>query len=197
MQKTYKLLMLNVSIMGKPSKEQKIIELFFNQPTKHWHFKDIVKEAKISENRANHWLKQLIKEKIIKYNKKEGKMPYYTGNYDHPNYKNKKKLYALENFYKTGFLQHLESLNASTIIIFGSFSRSDWHKSSDIDLFIIGNDSKLDKVKYEEILKREIQLFTFENKKEAKKTNPYLINNIINGYFVKGKVQNLTGEENA
>jgi len=48
--------------MGKLSKEPKIVELFFNEPSKYWHFKDIVKTAKISENRANYWLKNLLKE---------------------------------------------------------------------------------------------------------------------------------------
>jgi len=166
--------------MGKPSKESRIIELFFNEPSKHWHFKDIVRQGKISENRANYWLKQLLKEKIIIYIKPKGKMPYYIANFEHTNYKNKKKLYTLE-----------------TIVIFGSFSRADWHAKSDIDLFIIGNDDELEKGKYENIFHRDIQLFTFKNSKEIKNINPYLINNIINGYFVKGEVQNIMGDANA
>lgn len=189
--------MFNVSIMGKPSKENKIIELFFNEPSRYWHFKDIVKQARISENRANYWLKILLKEQIILYNKIRGKMPYYTANFDNPNYKTKKKLYALEHFYNTGFLKHLESLNARTIVIFGSFARADWHTKSDIDLLIIGEDKDLDKGKYETILKRDIQLFTFKNIKEIKNINPLLIPNIANGYFVKGEVTNILGEANA
>lgn len=183
--------------MGKPSKEQKITELFFNEPSKHWHFKDIVKQAKISENRANYWLKNLQKEKIISYTKLKSKMPFYTANFENTDYKTQKKLYALEQFYKTGFLNHLESLNVNTIIIFGSFSRADWHTKSDIDLFIIGDDEKLEKGKYETILHREIQLFTFKNREEIKKVNPHLISNIINGYFIKGQVQNIIGDAHA
>ncbi len=183
--------------MGKPSKEYKITELFFNEASKYWHFKDIVKIAKVSENRANFWLKNLIKENIILYNKEKGKMPYYTANFNDTNYKNKKKLYALEQFYETGFFKHLESLDAKIIVIFGSFSRADWHSNSDIDLFIIGNDNDLDIKKFENILHREIQLFTLKDKKEIKTMNPNLINNIVNGYFVKGEVQNIIGDSNA
>ena len=189
--------MFNVSIMGKPSKGYKISELFFNEPSRYWHFKDIVKYGKISENRANFWLKNLLKEKIIRYNKENGKMPYYTANFDNINYKTKKKLYALEKFYEAGFFKHLESLNAQTIVIFGSFSRADWHSKSDIDLFIIGNDANLEKGKFESILHREIQLFTFKNQKEVKNINPNLISNVINGYFVKGEIQNIIGDTNA
>lgn len=183
--------------MGKPSKESKIIELFFNEPSKYWHFKDIVNQAKISENRANCWLKDLLKEEIIVYHKIKGKTPYYTANFEHINYKTKKKLYATEQFYQIGFLKHLESLKANTVVIFGSFSRADWHTKSDIDLFIIGEDKKLEKGKYEQLLHREVQLFTFKSQKEVKKANPYLISNILNGYFVKGNVQNIIGERNA
>jgi predicted nucleotidyltransferase len=183
--------------MGKASKASKINELFFNEPSKHWHFKEIVQEVKISENRANYWLKQLVEEKIISYNKPEGKMPYYTAYFEHSNYKNKKKIYALEQFYKVGFLRHLASLDAQAIIIFGSFSRSDWHSKSDIDLCIIGNDAHLEKEKFEQIFNREIQVFTFKNTTETKKTNPHLIQNIINGYFVKGEIQNIIGEIHA
>jgi predicted nucleotidyltransferase len=189
--------MFNVSIMGKPSKEHKILELFFNEPSRQWHFKDVVRVAKISENRANFWLKNLLKEKIIIYHKKSNQMPYYTANFDYTNYKTKKKLYALERFYETGFLKHLESLNAKTIVIFGSFSRADWHSKSDIDLFIIGNDNNLEKGKYEAILHREIQLFSFKNQKEIKHINSNLIPNVINGYFVKGEVQSILGDLNA
>ena len=156
-----------------------------------------MKAAKISENRSNFWLKNLLKEKIIIYNKVKGSMPYYAANFDNTNYKNKKKIYALEKFYETGFFKHLESLNAKTIVIFGSFSRADWHSKSDIDLFIIGNDENLEKGKFETILHREIQLFSFKNKKEIKNINPNLISNIINGYFVKGEVQNIIGDVNA
>ena len=174
------------------SKEDKILELFFNEGSKHWHFGDIVQEARISQDRANFWLKKLIKDKMILYIKQNGKMPHYIANFGHPNYICKKKLYALEKFYESGFLSHLNSLNEiDTIVLFGSFSRSDWHAQSDIDLFIIGNDKNFNLKKYETILKRDIQLFSFKNKDEVKKTNSHLINNILNGYFIKGSVQNI------
>jgi len=183
--------------MGKPSKEAKIMELFFNEPARPWHFKDIVKQAKISENRANYWLINLKKERIILHHKPKGNMPYYTANFEHPNYKNKKKIYALEQFYQTGLFEHLNSLNAQTIILFGSFSRADWHTKSDIDLFILGEDKELEKGKFEKILHRDIQLFSFKGRKEIKQANPYLIDNILNGYFIKGKIQDIIGENHA
>lgn len=175
--------------MGFPSKEEKIIELFFNESSRHWHFKDIIKEAKISEDRANYWLKQFLKEELVKHIKPRRKMPYFIANFEHPNYKNKKKIFAFNKLYKSGFLSHLCTLkNAKTIIIFGSFSRSDWHKKSDIDLFIYGDPKGLNIGRYELALHRDIQLFTSKSIRELKKIGNGLVRNIINGNIIKGDI---------
>lgn len=188
--KLYKILRFNLSKMGLPSKENKIVELFFNEGTKHWHFKDIVKNAKISEDRANYWLKKLVKEKIILHNKTKNKMPYFIANFESSEYKNKKKLYALTKLNETGLINYLESLKAKTIVLFGSFSRADWYSNSDIDLLILGTD-QIKKTEFENKLKREIEIHSFKNKKELKKIKTGLLHNVINGYFIKGTVQDL------
>lgn len=176
--------------MSYPNKENNVLELFFNEPTKHWHFKEIVKKAKISEQRANYWLKQFMKEGIIQHIRPKGKMPYFISRYNQPNYRDKKKIYALNQMYKTGLLNKLQSLkNAKTVVIFGSFARSDWHTKSDIDVFIYGDPEDL---KYGTIwLGRELQVHTFKTKKDIDDIKSGLINNVIKGYFVKGNVHDL------
>lgn len=188
--KLYKILSINLSKMGLPSKENKILKLFFNEGTKQWHFKDIVKQAKISEDRANYWLKKLVKEKIIVHKKPKNKMPYFIANFESSEYKTKKKIYALTELNNSGLINYLESLKAKTIVLFGSFSRADWYTNSDIDLLIIGND-KIETIKFQSKLKREIEIHNFKNKKELKKIRTGLLHNVINGYFIKGKVQDL------
>lgn len=182
--------MLNISKMPYPNKENNILELFFNEPTKQWHFKDIVEKANISEQRANHWLKCLKKKKIIKHIKPKCKMPYFIAEYNNSNYKIKKKIYALNRFYETGLLNKLQSLkNAKTVVIFGSFARSDWNTKSDIDVFIYGDPEDL---RYGTIwLRRELQVHTFKTKKEIRNIKSSLINNVIKGYFVKGNIHDL------
>lgn len=174
------------------SKEEKVLELFFNESSKHWHFEQILKAAKVSRSNAVKWLSKLERKGIILRTKPKGKMPYYIGNVHNPAYQNRKKIYALTKLHQSGFLDHLTSLpNTKVIILFGSFSRWDWYKESDIDLFIYGNDDKLDIARYETALNREIQLFTIKNKKELRKFSPGLLRNIINGYRVKGKPSEL------
>jgi predicted nucleotidyltransferase len=176
--------------MAVDSKEENVAELFFNEGTKHWHFKEIVKKAEISEDRANYWLKKLIKEGIIKHVKEKEKMPYFIASFESAEYKNKKKLHALTKLYESGFLNYLRSLEkAEAAVIFGSFSRADWYSDSDIDVFIIG-DVSFNKEKFGFLLGREVQVHIFKNKEELKKIRSGLVKNVINGYFVKGSVQN-------
>lgn len=169
------------------SKEENILKIFFENPTKEWHFEEILKEAKIARSKLDHWLKKLKRKELIKRVKEKGKMPYYISNYESPEYKNKKKLFALNDLYKTGFLNHLLSLKkAKTVILFGSFARSDWYKNSDIDLFIYGSPEGLKIAEYETKLHRNIQLFITNSKKELKKLGSGLIRNIIKGNLIKG-----------
>jgi len=176
--------------MAYPNKENNVLELFFNEPTKHWHFKEIVKKAKISEERANYWLKKFIKEEIIKHIKPKGKMPYFIAQYETLQYKNKKKLYALNSMFETGLLNKLQSLkNVKTVVIFGSFARSDWSTKSDVDVFIYGDPEDF---RFGTIWNgRELQVHTFKDKKEIKDIRSGLINNVVKGYFVKGSIHDL------
>ncbi len=170
--------------MGKPSKEDIILDLFFNY-SGPWHFEEIVKKTCISRSNVTKWLQRLIKEGIIKKIKPKNKMPYfiaYTGN---PSFKNRKNIYGLQKLHQSGLLNYLASIPAETVILFGSFSRWDWHAKSDIDIFIYGK-STINLQKFESELKREIQVFSGHTRKDFQKIGESLMNNIIQGHVIKG-----------
>lgn len=170
------------------SKGDNLLEVFFEQPAKYWHFRQLEKETKLAQSKLAGWLKRFQQEKLILKVKKRGKMPYYLANHQHPNYCNRKKLFALNKFYEIGLLNYLSSLKAESIILFGSFSRSDWHKESDIDLFIYGDTDSLNLGEYQSKLHHEIQLFLSKNKNELKRFGPGLLRNIIKGVSIKGTI---------
>lgn len=171
------------------NKEANILLLFFNEPSKHWHFEEILQAAKISRPQAALWLKKGIEEGFILRTKPPGKQPYYVADYQNPHYQIKKRLFALEMLEKTGFLSHLNSLpEAKTVILFGSLSRWDWHRESDIDIFMYGNSRGLDLSKYRIALHREIETFICKDKEELKRFNPALLHNIAEGYLIKGSL---------
>jgi predicted nucleotidyltransferase len=178
--------------MGSLSKEENVLELFFNEPSKHWHFKDIIKAAKISRQQANKWLKRMLAEKIILRVKPNGKMPYFVANHEHSNYDSKKRIYALNKLYASGFMEYFQTLEGvKTVIIFGSYARGDWHTESDIDIFIYGDVDPLHVRTFYKGLGRELDVHTFKSLKDIKEIRTGLMNNVIEGFVVKGSVNDV------
>ncbi len=169
------------------AKESAVLGLFFNEPTKHWHFEEILRHARISRPQAVHWLQKCITKGLIKKIKPKKKMPYYIAQYESPTYQTKKRVFGLAEVEKSGFLSHLMALpKAKAIILFGSINRWDWYKNSDIDLFIYGSDEGFDKEKYRRKIHREIEVFVYPNKESLERIKPALMRNILEGYLVKG-----------
>ncbi len=172
------------------SKEEKVLEPFFNIP-KHWHFEGLRKAAAISKPQLSLWLKRYEKQGLIRKIKPKGKMPYYVPMQENPYYQAKKRLYAMKLLTDSGLLSHLANLkSARVVILFGSFSRWDWYKDSDIDIFIYGSDSDFEKRKYELKLQKEIQLHTARDGNDLKRIDK-IIPYIIAGDFVKGSIEDL------
>ncbi|MEK6845307.1 MAG: nucleotidyltransferase domain-containing protein [Nanoarchaeota archaeon] len=166
-----------------------IKELFYNHPTKQWHFEQLRKEAGLSRAQTNEWLKKLLQDNFITRTKQQGKMPHYLANYQHPHYQNSKRLYALEKMHESGLLDYLVSLEkVEIVVLFGSFSRWDWYDGSDIDIFIYGDVDEMYVSKFGLKLKREIQIFSGKNEKDLKKMGPALLKSIIKGITIKGSI---------
>ncbi len=164
-----------------------IQELFYNHPTKQWHFEELMNSAHLSRAQTNEWLKKLMQESIIKRIKPHKKMPYYIAHYTHPHYQNSKRLYALGQLHASGLFDYLLTLDkAKAIILFGSFSRWDWYEKSDVDIFIYGDIETVSVGRFMPKLKREIQLFPSKNNDDLQKMGPALLKNIINGIIIKG-----------
>lgn len=176
-------------------KENMVVSLFFNEPTKQWHFEEILGVAGISRPQATHWLKKFTKGGLIKRVKLRGKMPYYVADFESPNYQTEKRLFALRTLSESGLLNHLLALpKAQTVLLFGSLSRWDWYKDSDIDLFIYGSPEGLETGRFRTRLHREIQTFVCRDKEGLKKYGPSLLRNIAEGYLVKGNLDFLRVE---
>ncbi len=179
--------------MASPSKEENVLKLILeNSPLKEWHFEEVVREAKVTKVVANKWLKKYTKEGLLHYVKERSKFPYMTIGSNNPTYYSLKRVYALEQLHKSGLIPKLLSLKtAKTIIIFGSIVKGDWYKDSDIDIFVFGDISDFDKNFYESKLHKNIELHIFQNKEEIREVKSGLIKNVINGYVLKGQIQDI------
>ena len=177
--------------MASPSKEKNILKLILeNSPLKEWHFGEIVKKARVTKLVANKWLKRYASDRLLRRIKEKGKFPHYTIGHNNSVYYSLKRVYALEELHKSGLIPKLLSLTtAKTIILFGSIVKGDWYKDSDIDIFIFGNISDFDKNIYELRLHKNIELHIFKSREEMKEIKTGLIKNIVNGYVLKGQIQ--------
>ncbi len=178
--------------MASKSKENQVLDLILeNSPTKQWHFTDLLNRTSMTKASLNKWLTKYQKEKLLKKIKRPKKFAYYEAGQNNPTYQSKKRVYALQLMEQSGFLDHLASLkDAKVIILFGSFSRWDWYKDSDIDIFIYGDDGDIEQARFELKLKKEIQIHHAKDKKGLRKISkmlPY----IIAGDFIKGSIEDL------
>ena len=179
--------------MASPSKEENVLKLILeNSPLKEWHFEELVREAKMTKAVVNKWLKKYVSGGLLTHIKEKGKFPYFTVGSNNSTYYSFKRVYALEQLHKSGLISKLLSLKtAKTIIIFGSIVKGDWYKDSDIDIFFLGDVSDFDKNKYEHKLQKNIELHIFQSKEEIDEVKTGLIQNILNGYVLKGQIQDI------
>ena len=83
-------------------------------------------------------------------------------------------------------IEYLMSFFPKAIILFGSLSKLENKKDSDIDIAVLGfSKKKLDLKKLEKELKREIQIFQFDS---LNKINKELKLNVVNGYVLRGYI---------
>lgn len=181
--------------MPMETKEEKIMKAFFNHPSKQWHFDDLLSEIGIARSNLAKWLLRLKDKGLIKRIKPNGKMPYFIANFESPEYKSRKRIFALEKMHDCGLLPYLQARKESQLLIlFGSFSRSDWNHESDIDIFALGDFDETELSRYSNAIGREIELHKFDNINSLKKINSGLMKNVFDGYVIKGHIAQI-GEQ--
>ena len=172
-------------------KKLAILELFFEDPKREFHIREVARLTKLNHMTARAYLNYLVKEELL--NKKESKIYYsYSANIN-KKFTNLKLYHNLEKLRKSEIIEGLETAyDYPVIVLFGSYATATDAKDSDIDLFILTNIQKHFNVeKYERIIKKKISLHIFTEKEfqNMKNKNPELINNIINGIKLSGKLE--------
>ncbi|MCJ7579875.1 MAG: nucleotidyltransferase domain-containing protein [Candidatus Aminicenantes bacterium] len=118
---------------------QKILDFLIQYPGNEFLEKEIQKATKISKSGVNFALRDLSKTKLVK-KQKRGKISFYSIRYDHPIVKQLKMLKTLVNLEPR--IEKIKKLSKK-IILYGSCSRGENTSESDIDLFIVTNNSNM------------------------------------------------------
>jgi len=160
----------------------RILELFFDFPTKLFQFREISRLVDLGLPSVVAHVKKLEKEGLVKKEKVQVYYGYKANKTER--YRLYKKLNMVLRLNENGLIGFLEEkFSPNTVVLFGSASRGEDIESSDIDLFVLAKEKKLDLKLFEKKLKRKINLFFEENLKDVPKE---LMNNIINGIVLSG-----------
>lgn len=174
--------------MLKKDNASKVLEVFFDDPVPSgigFQLREISRKIRLAPKSVKLYLEKLEKENlIVRKEHRIHKYPVYYANRDNDYFKFIKRLNTLRSIKESGLLDYLsEKCMPDVVILFGSASRGEDIKGSDIDLYLQCEGKKLDLSKYEKELKRKINLF-FE--KNFDKLSEELKKNIINGDKLKG-----------
>lgn len=172
--------------------ELAILKPFFARPRKGYFIRELAKEIGINPMSVRRVLLEYTTEGIIS---KKAAKPYdvFLANIESRKYLNLKIYYNLELLRESHVIEYLEkTYDYPPIVLFGSFAKGYDDEMSDIDICIVSDVKRqINLEAYERIIGKKISLHHFTHKEwiNAKKKNPNLVNNIINGITLSGQLE--------
>ena len=168
----------------------KVLRAFFDDPEPREGFtiRYISKSIGLASTSVRLHLEELSKEGPEGYplvtRSKGISYPTYRANRNSELFRFYKRMDILFRMEESGLLDRLwEEISPKAIILFGSASRGEDVKGSDIDIFILAKERKIELGKYESLLKRDISLHFAAQLSELPKE---FRNNVINGIILRG-----------
>jgi len=166
----------------------KVLSIFFDDPVPKgigFQLREISRMVEVAPPSVKKYLKELEKESlIVKTKHRIHGYPVYYANRDNENFKFLKRLHNVMKIRESGLLEYLsERCMPDAVILFGSAANGEDLKESDIDIFVMSKEEKLDLKQFNKCLNRKINLFFSDN---FNKLSKELRNNIINGVILKG-----------
>src|SRR3989344_2002667 len=160
-----------------------LMKIFLDNPTESFRLRELSRLSNISPVSVINYLKEFEKEGIIeKYEKR--KIPFYKAVRENSNFVLYKRLSIMYELNKSGLVDYLwDKLSPQAIILYGSYAKGESIENSDIDIFIIGKEKKINLEEYERKLGKSIHLMFDLNPGHIPKE---LKNNLINGVILKG-----------
>ena len=166
----------------------KILRMFFEDPLPKgigFQLREISRKVAIAPTSVKMYLGELEKEGlIIKLKHRIHGYPVYYANRDNDYFKFLKKIDNVMLIKEYGLLDYIfENCMPDVVVLFGSASKGEDVKDSDIDLFVLSKKEKLDLSQFEKKLNRKINIFFSDS---FIKLSKELKNNVLNGIILKG-----------
>ena len=159
---------------------ERILSEIFDDPTKRYYIRELARKVKANPNSIINAAKELEKRGLIKREAKKHIVEIIP-NLDSPKFAAQKKIYNLTRIYDSSLVEFLVKRYApKSIILFGSYSRGEDIKGSDIDIAVITDNAHLaDIIMFEKRLNRKIHLSLMQYQNISEEMYNSLINGII------------------
>lgn len=174
-----------------------LLELFFKRPSYGFHLRELCRILGWSPTKVRSLLDDLGKEGIIAETR-EKHMSMFRSNLESPKFRKFKIVHnVLKAFEMAEVIENnLEDFEA--IILFGSARKGEDTENSDFDLCIIGakpeKDAEFPFSEMEKSLGRKVSLLFVDSVEKLRDGNKELLNNLINGFVIKGYLRVLSQE---
>lgn len=161
-----------------------VLKEFLDDPLKKFLIRELSRKINLAPTSVKKHLEELIKDKLIIKDKEL--YPFYIANFDNPDFRFYKKINNLIKIKESKLIDYIENvIQPNNIILFGSASKGEDLKNSDIDIFIQSDTKQINLTKFEKILNKKIQLFVY---KDFSKMPKELRLNILNGIKLNGYI---------
>ncbi len=164
------------------------MRLFFEEPTREFNVREAARILKISPATTSKELKQLAKTGLLK-KRKERILDLYSANIENDFYRDMKIFYNIRKLRDSGLIDALNKYYLKpAILLFGSASLGMDNETSDFDLLVVSEKTQhFSGKEFEKKLNRKLQIFCVKDIKDLK--NEHLINNVLNGITIQGRVK--------
>ncbi|NOX71536.1 MAG: hypothetical protein GXO64_02445 [Candidatus Micrarchaeota archaeon] len=170
-------------------KELNMLSFFFEKPSREFNVRETAKLLGISPATASKELKRFAKEGLLR-EREEWRVHLYRANTESDIYRDVKRFYNIRKLKDSGLLEELDRFYLRpAIILFGSYAQGMDTETSDVDIAVISEKRKtfLHARKFEKKIKRDLHIIPMKSMKDMK--NTHLLNNILNGIVLRGKVR--------
>jgi len=163
-----------------------LLELFFKKPLHSFHLRELCRALKWSPTKVRSNINILKKKKLITETK-EKNLSIFRSNIGNGEFKKFKTVYNILKAFEIAEVieKNLEDFEA--VILFGSARKGEDTENSDFDICVVGAKEKdIDFKDKERELNRRISPLFIESFEKLRKKNRELLNNLINGFVIKG-----------
>ena len=172
--------------MDKKIYNSLVLQLFFDDPEAYVHIREIARQTRLHPNTVLRDVLLLVKESLLLTRKTKAVLE-VRGNRDNPLFTQLKRLSNFRRIMLSGIVEFLNDAYGApeAILLFGSYSRGEDTKKSDIDLAVVTTrEQHLNLSKFESILKRSIHVIEIDLSKVSKNLLTSLANSIVlKGYL--------------